>query len=140
MRKRRGIGGLLAVAFIVLGVWQGRHAGVPGTPASPSGITLSERRLQHILYGDGSGGGHLYGQGHACKSEFPASWDKDKIAGTVERIAANDNLGWKTQSNGYSIAEQTVEGVRVRVVLNGRDVITAYPVNVRRNRCAANDD
>ncbi len=108
---------------------------------------ISPQRRVHILYGDKTGGGHMHGVGKPCKSEFPANWNEDTIINTIERIAANDNLGWKRQRNGYYVAEQNIENLRIRVV-KGRQaekVITAYPVNVPRNACpskrpAANDN
>lgn len=101
---------------------------------------LSKSRINHILYGDATGGGHKFGTGAPCKSEFPASWNDTDIIDTVKTMAANDNLDWKQQDNGYYVAEQNAsDGTRVRVVLDreGDDVITAYPVNTRRNACPA---
>ena len=98
---------------------------------------ISPQRRVHILYGDKTGGGHRHGAGKPCKSEFPADWSDDAIIETIEHIAANDNLDWKKQRNGYYVTEKNVEGLRVRVV-KGRDaesVITAYPTNVKRNAC-----
>lgn len=105
-------------------------------------VIISEKRLQHILYGDKTGGGHLYGQGLPCKSEFPATWSGQDIVGNTQRIAANDNLNWKQQKNGYHVADQMIEGVRVRVVLSHdkKSVITAYPINMPRNPCPINDN
>jgi hypothetical protein len=105
---------------------------------------ISPQRRVHILYGDKTGGGHKHGVGKPCKSEFPADWSDDTIIETVERIAANDNLNWKKQRNGYYVTEKNVDDLRVRVV-KGRDgasVITAYPTNVKRNACPrhANDN
>lgn len=102
---------------------------------------ISEQRRAHILYGDATGGGHLYGQNKPCKSEFPKHWNEDTIIKEVELIAANDNLNWEQQRNGYYVTEQTVGSTKVRVVKarNGEDVITAYPTNVTRNPCPAND-
>ena len=98
---------------------------------------LSEQAKKHILYGTRGGGGHKYGVGKACKSEFPQDWNDGKILSTVEKIAANDNLNWKKQSNGYYVADEMVQGVKVRVVLNGNksSVVTAYPLNGKRNAC-----
>lgn len=103
---------------------------------------ISEQRRQHILYGDATGGGHLYGVGKPCKSEFPKHWDEQTILKEVELIAANDNLNWEQQRNGYYVTEQRVGTVNVRVVKarNAEDVITAYPTNVQRNPCPANDN
>ena len=106
-------------------------------------VTISESRKEHILRGDATGGGHKFGTGKPCKSEFPKDWSSKDIVENVELIASNDNLPWKKQKNGYYTAEKMVDGVKVRVVLNrNRDeVITAYPTNVKRNPCpAANDN
>ena len=110
-------------------------------PPIEHSISLSEQRAEHILYGDERGGGHLYGVGVPCKSEFPESWDGAKILGTIKRIAANDNPPLKQESNGYYTREVMIEGVNVRVVL-GREkqsIITGYPINLPRNPCPAND-
>ncbi len=106
------------------------------------GSHISFERRNHILYGDATGGGHLHGQGKPCKSEFPKHWDEQTIIREVDLIAANDNLNWEQQSNSYYVTEQKVGTVKVRVVKarNGEDVITAYPTNVTRNPCPANDN
>ncbi|MEM8832904.1 MAG: EndoU domain-containing protein [Pseudomonadota bacterium] len=103
---------------------------------------ISEQRRTHILYGDATGGGHLYGTGKPCKSEFPKHWNEDTIIKEVELIAANDNLNWEQQRNGYYVTEQKVGSLNVRVVKgrNNEQVITAYPTNVPRNPCPANDN
>ena len=103
---------------------------------------ISPERRTHILHGDITGGGHLYGTGAPCKSEFPKHWGEETIIKEVELIAANDNLNWEQQRNGYYVTEQDVGTVKVRVVKarNGEDVITAYPINVPRNPCPANDN
>ncbi len=107
-------------------------------------IELPETRRTHILYGDRTGGGHLFGVGKPCKSEFPKDWSSDDIVEIVQGIAANDNLNWKMQKNGYSVVEQTVNSIKVRVVVNKaeNEIVTAYPVNVKRNPCPrpANDN
>lgn len=101
---------------------------------------LSRQQEKHILYGDQRGGGHLYGQNKNCKSEFPASWSAQKIIQTVKAQAANDNLNWRTGKNGYQTANSTVEGTRIRIVLNEdrTRIITAYPLNGPRNACFNN--
>lgn len=109
-------------------------------PSDQKDITISDERRTHILQGDDKGGGHAFGTGRPCKSEFPKEWSNDEIIKHVRSIAANDNLDWEKQDNGYYTAIQMVEGVRVRVVLNRRrdDVITAYPLNQGRNPCPRN--
>lgn len=113
----------------------------PQTNTTP---ILTEHRQLHLLYGDARGGGHLHGVGKPCKSEFPADWDANEIIAHVKAVAANDNLGWEQQKNGYHVAEHMVENTRMRVILSQdrSRIITAYPINVPRNPCprnAAND-
>lgn len=111
-----------------------------GKQNTPRTVRLSEQRRVHILYGDNRGGGHLAGTGKACKSEFPDNWNAADVIDRVKQVAANDNLHWKRETNGYYTAEQTVEDVRIKVVLAGnkRDIVTAYPVNAERNHCPRN--
>lgn len=105
---------------------------------------ISASRTQHILYGDAhGGGGHLHGVGKPCKSEFPADWSAEKIIATVTQDAANDNLNWRHEKNGYEVADTTDGGVTIRIVVNGdhSEIITAYPTSTPRNPCpAANDN
>lgn len=135
---------LLVVTLIALGI-----AGVNISQERTQGSTssqISEQRKTHILHGDRTGGGHLYGTNKPCKSEFPRSWDEEEIINEINLIAANDNLNWERKDNGYFVTEQKVGSVKIRVV-KGRDaksVITAYPLNTGRNPCPArtpaNDD
>lgn len=103
---------------------------------------ISPDRRVHILYGDETGGGHKFGTGKPCKSEFPQHWNEETIIKEVELIAANDNLDWQEERNGYHVAEQKFGTVEVRVVKDrdNKKVITAYPVNMPRNPCPANDN
>ena len=52
---------------------------------SVEAIRISPERTTHILDGDGieGGGGHRHGVGKPGKTEFPASWDDEKIITTV---------------------------------------------------------
>ncbi len=114
----------------------------------PRHIVVSDKARQHILYGDASGGGHIYGANKPCKSEFPQDWDAQEIISTVEKLAANDNLNWRREDNGYYVTEAFEDDVKIRVVLGNQQeqVITAYPLNQKRNPCdkppkgAANDN
>lgn len=112
---------------------------IPHSPAdSRPDPVITAAAEKHILYGNKhGGGGHLHGQGKSCKSEFPAKWDAKKVIATVRQEAANDNIAWKKSDNGYETAEANVEGVRIRIVLNGKrnEIVTAYPVGGRRNTC-----
>lgn len=110
--------------------------------AGKSYPVITGARRVHILHGDRTGGGHLHGTGKPCKSEFPANWDAEKIISTVERAAANDNIPWREQQNGYYAGDIMAGDLRVRIVLSAdkKEVITAYPTNVQRNPCPANDN
>jgi hypothetical protein len=114
-----------------------------GRPATQA-VILSPAREKHILYGDSRGGGHLHGQARPCKSEFPADWDAGKIIAVVTKEAANDNLDWRRGRNGNEVAEVMKDGIKIRIVVNGRhdQIITAYPLNTPRIACpaAANDN
>lgn len=104
---------------------------------------LTPQGLRHITTGDARGGGHLAGLNRPCKTEFPRSWTAEVIARDLPRLAANDNLDWQRQGNGYATAETaTPDGLRLRIVVNPakNEIVTAYPVNLRRNPCPANDD
>ncbi|GJL84705.1 MAG: hypothetical protein DHS20C02_04800 [Micavibrio sp.] len=107
-----------------------------------SSPTISPERRIHILYGDKTGGGHKFGSNKPCKSEFPQDWDENEILETVRLIAANDNADWRQEDNGYFVTEKTENDVKVRVVLgpDKQRVITAYPTNLPRNPCPANDN
>ncbi|MGH1376894.1 MAG: EndoU domain-containing protein [Alphaproteobacteria bacterium] len=99
--------------------------------------SLNAKAKQHILYGNETGGGHKHGQNKPCKSEFPFSWNDEKIINIVKDIAANDNTQWNKQNNGYYVTEQNYESINVRVVIGKqqKQIITAYPTNVKRNPC-----
>ncbi len=136
---------LLLAAPIVISYFYYDVGGSAPSP-NPSYVSsdapkLTARAKEHLLYGDGSGGGHRHSVGTPCKSEFPSYWDEDKILNTVEMIAANDNLDWRRESNGYDVAESTEDKVRVRVVVDParNEIVTAYPTNLPRNPCPAND-
>lgn len=104
---------------------------------------LTEQAQIHILYGDATGGGHIYGTKRPCKSMFPKEWGADKVISAVKQIAANDNLNWRQRKNGRYIAEDKIDDVNVRVVMGSerKKVITAYPLNAPRTPCpAANDN
>lgn len=117
----------------------------PAQPApTHSAPMLTDRALRHITTGDSHGGGHMAGQNAPCKSEFPVGWDAEKIGQTVSRLAANDNLDWQTEGNGYQTAHARDGKLDILIVVNPRrnEIVTAYPVNVPRNPCprAANDN
>lgn len=135
----------VAVFFIIYAIE--RYTAPPSVPQIPvvnsyelgplEEPRLSEERAHHILYGDETGGGHKFGMNRPCKSEYPESWNDEKIIEVTKRVAANDNLGWRKEDNGYYVGEEIVEGVNVRVVLDREkdDIITSYPLDKNRNPC-----
>ena len=133
---------IVIIAVLLIGL--GYYSFYKGTNSSPDSrlysyrdIVLSKDRAEHILYGDEYGGGHKYGVGAPCKSEFPVEWSDQHILSTIKTIAANNNLTWDRAHNGYYVAEDVRGDVRVRVVLGPKrtGVITGYPVNLPRNPC-----
>ena len=110
---------------------------------TPSSNHITPERAKHILYGDHTGGGHKYGVGKPCKSEFPKDWSDKKILNTVNQIVAEGKHHWRLGDNGYAFTNAQAEDLTLRVVINNyheRNVITAYPLNRPRNPCPANDN
>lgn len=134
---RKPLLAVLAVAALSTGIGGWKLSDVKTALGIESAPEISEQAQAHILHGDKAGGGHLHGTGKPCKSEFPASWDEHDILDNVRKVAANDNLPWKKEKNGYHVATQTIDDVRVRVVLDeDKDgVVTAYPLNGKMNAC-----
>ena len=100
-------------------------------------LRIPPERAIHILDGDATGGGHRYGTGAPGKTEFPASWDEEKITSSILNVARSPNSAI-LQRNG----RWKVEGVRDHVMLaviimsDGR-IWSAYPLlgspGVRQN-------
>ncbi len=111
-------------------------------PANDNNIIITDYAKEHVLYGNKSGGGHKFGVGKPCKSEFPKNWDDKKIFNEITRLAANDNIKWRQEDNGYYASEQTVEKINIRIILgkNKQKLITAYPTNTKRNPCTHYND
>lgn len=131
---------LVSVALLIsLVIFYNVYTGSPKKENAPPQRTVivSEQAVVHILYGDEHGGGHIHGAGKPCKSEFPESWNALKVIESIKAVAANDNLKWKKERNGYYVAEGYQDHVKIRVVLGPQKqkVITGYPVNLSRNPC-----
>ncbi len=135
-KTRRGLLAIILLALLWSGSWHLSDL-IPSKPAAD--IELSDKARAHILDGDARGGGHRHGTGKPCKSEFPVDWNDQKIVEQTMRIAANDNLNWRREKNGYYVSEEMIDGVNVRVVIDRErdDVVTAYPLNTGRNPCPA---
>ncbi len=94
-------------------------------------------RAIHILDGDATGGGHRYGTGTPGKTEFPASWDEDKITDSILSVARAPDSAI-LQRNGRWKAEGVRDEVMLAVIImaDGR-IWSAYPLpgspGVRQN-------
>jgi hypothetical protein len=91
----------------------------------------SPKRTNHILNGDKSGGGHMW-PGAPGKSVFPKSWDADKIMNSVSDIVTDPGLNW-TKGRVVNGAQRyevigVRDGVKVKIITDGKDIITAYPI------------
>ncbi len=105
----------------------------------------SDQRTQHILYGDSTGGGHLW-PGSPGKTSFPETWDANKVMFVTSDLATNPDMLWKplTGNGGmYTNAGNparflvtdingnlpVVDGIPVRVIIEpaGEGIITSYP-------------
>jgi hypothetical protein len=98
---------------------------------SPEDMRVSPERTTHILDGDekGSGGGHRHGTGRPGKTEFPASWDDEKIVANVLDVARRPDLPPKHQErNDRWVVRGTRDDVEVVVVIerDGR-IWTSWP-------------
>jgi hypothetical protein len=110
--------------------------------ASPGVNLASEARVRHILYGDVTGGGHKFSFSRLFngKSKFPVTWGKDKILNAVSEVATNPNSNWVQQTGApgsfFTRAgdlvkfriEGVYQGVTIRVIVQGDDIITAFPI------------
>jgi hypothetical protein len=103
---------------------------------------ISKQVKTHILYGDEMGGAHFHTVKTPCKSIFPESWGPNKIIEVTEKIAANDNLEWKSHKNGNIYAQTIEDDILVRVVMDAERqfVKTSYPLNAGRTPCPKDDN
>lgn len=121
----------------VMGIMAAATMGGIGNNSGIAGKGLiSSARATHILYGDSTGGGHLW-PGGPGKSPFPKSWTSQRILDEVDAIAKNRNIIGTTQYNQRIVKEAVVDNVKIRVVIEpaskGGGVVTAFPTNVPRN-------
>ena len=99
----------------------------------------SPKRTQHILYGDRTGGGHLF-PAKPNKSEFPRLWSGDKTMHNISDIATDPNISWNFSrgkmgsaitnrghpTRCFAIGER--EGIKIKVVIEPyhEGIISAY--------------
>jgi hypothetical protein len=106
---------------------------VRATKGADEAVNLaSSSRTRHILQGDGTGGGHLW-PGRAGKTPFPREWDADRVMHEISDIATDPAATVVGRQGRRTVLEGTRGAVRIRVVTDGRDIITGYPTNLPRN-------
>ena len=91
----------------------------------------SAQRTQHILYGDKTGGGHMY-PAQSGKSEFPASWSGNKIMNELSEIVTNPLNKWEPTRSFKGVQRYKIEaqssGINIRVITDGKDIISGFPI------------
>lgn len=92
----------------------------------------STARRNHILYGDATGGGHLW-PGLPGKTPFPKDWSADRVMHEISDVATDPSSIFRTGRGGSTIVTGTRDGVDVRVILRDGNIITGYPTNLMRN-------
>jgi hypothetical protein len=93
-------------------------------------LRVSPERRAHILEGDADGsGGHRHGVGNPGKTEFPASWNDEKITDALLDVARRpDHPPGHQEWNDRWVARGTRDDVEVVVVIarDGR-IWTGWP-------------
>ena len=96
-------------------------------------VDITDGRAGHIL------ANHRYGAGKPNKTEFPKSWDDNKILYHVSDVATDPTLPRQYDNRGTPYVVGIREGMNIRVnfypdngVRKGR-VATAYPLNTTQN-------
>ena len=91
----------------------------------------SEKNTRHILFGDATGGGHIW-PGAPNKTPFPKDWSGETIMHEVSDIVTDPTLKWEKNRVVKGVQRYEVIGVRngtkIKVITDGKDIITAYPV------------
>jgi hypothetical protein len=83
-------------------------------------LRMTPERKTHILDGDAYGGGHRNGTGRPGKTEFPASWDDEKIVDTLLDVAQQpDRVPGYQERNGNWLTRGTREDVEVVAIVAG---------------------
>lgn len=108
------------------GVWHTRTiSGVDGE------VTLRAKTITHIVDGDRHGGGHISGTGTLGKTEFPPSWDADKILDAITRVleSPSKSIDRSSPQVRIGIVDGVVVAVKVTTSASGVRVTTAFPMS-----------
>lgn len=133
----KAVGKLGDLAKVLSDAPKVEHARQLAAAQATKGTSLiSDARADHILHGDGTGGGHLW-PGAPGKSTFPQSWSSTRVLDEINSIASDPLIPGRVQGNGRIVKEATIDGVNIRVVVEppskGGGVVTGFPTNVPRN-------
>lgn len=92
-------------------------------------IQVSPERRVHILDGDSTGGGHRHGVGKPGKTEFPASWNDEKIIASVLEVARRpDKPPTRQDWNDTWLCTGTRDRVDVSAVVErSGNILTGWP-------------
>lgn len=92
-------------------------------------LHVTPERRTHILDGDeDGGGGHRHGVGKPGKTEFPASWNDDKIISTALNVARDPGrLPLRQNWNDTWLCTGIRDGVDVSVVVHrSGELVTSW--------------
>lgn len=111
--------------------------------ASKDAVNLvSPGHTKHILFGDATGGGHKFGISRLFngKNKFPRNWSDQKILHAISEVATDPKSRWIQQTGrpgalytkgGTHVkfkVEGIFDGVKIRAIVKGSDIITAFPI------------
>jgi hypothetical protein len=92
----------------------------PGKRPPLDSLHVTNERATHILDGDVTGGGHRHGTGRPGKTEFPASWDDEKITDSLLDVARRpDQQPGHQKWKDHWVAGGTRDEVEIVVVITG---------------------
>lgn len=81
---------------------------------------------------DDTDDGHIW-PGATNKTPFSKEWEADKIMNNVSDIVTNPSLQWVENRAVKGVQRYEVvgirDGVKIKIITDGRDIITAFPVN-----------
>jgi hypothetical protein len=92
-------------------------------------IRITPERTIHVLEGDKTGGGHRHGTGKPGKTEFPASWDDEKIIDSALDVARKpDKPPVRQDRNDTWLCSGTRANVEVSVVVaSSGEIVSGWP-------------
>lgn len=93
-------------------------------------LRVSPERRTHILDGDAdsNGGGHRHGTGRPGKTEFPATWDDEKIIASILDVARRPDKPPVRQDWNTWLCYGTRDNVEVWAVVEpSADILTGWP-------------